>query len=172
MLFRHQTFTHKMALASWWRLLKLKHWQNLCKSFEGKNLQEKHRIIIRNQTSCVQVSAAGHSRMIQNSHRKVSSHSKWLLLLLNSIWCFNSEWQQFGAWSTRAVAQQRYTSTWTEASLPRFSSNPPKWDRTMDRWDLRPKSTMRSPQSSSQGSAVRQIYFNHIPLRDPKVFPS
>lgn len=151
----------------------LKHWQNLCKRVLKVRTCKKSTPLLCNQNYYPQVrSAAGHRRKILNSHREVSNHSKWLLLLLNSIWDLNSEWKQFGVWSTRAVAQQRYTSTWTEALLPIFSSNPPKQDRTMDRWDLRPRSTMRSPQPSSQGSVIRQIYFNHISWMDPRVFPS
>lgn len=86
------------------RVLKVKTWK-------------ENTSLLCNQTFHSQVSAAGHRRMIQNSPRKVSNHSKWLLLLLNSIWGFNSEWQQFGAWSTRAGAQQRDSSTWTEALI-------------------------------------------------------
>lgn len=150
----------------------LKHWQNLCKRVLKVKTCKKDTLLLCNQTSCTWVSASSHRMMIQNSHRKVSNHSKWLLLLLNSIWGLISEWQQFEAWSTRAVAQQRPTSTWRGTTSYTQLQPPPKRDRTMDRWDLRPRSTMRSPQPSSQGSAVRQIYFNHISLMDLRVFPS
>lgn len=80
----------------------LKHWQNLCKRVLKVKTWKENTSLLCNQTSRSQVSAAGHRRMIQNSPRKVSNHSKWLLLLLNSIWGFNSEWQQFGAWSTKS----------------------------------------------------------------------
>lgn len=103
----------------------LKHWQNLCKRVLKVKTWKKDTLLLCNQTSCTQLSASSHRRRIQNSHRKVSNHSKLLLLLLNSIWGLISGWQQFGAWSTRAVAQQRPTSTWTEALLPILSSNPP-----------------------------------------------
>lgn len=148
----------------------LKHWQNLCKRVLKVRTCTNNTPLLCNQTCCPRVSAAGHRRKIQNSHRKVSNHSKWLLLLFNSTWGLNSERQQFGAWSTRAVAQQRYTSTWTEASLPIFTSNPPNGTELRTDGSTRP--TMRAPQPSSQGSVIRQIYFNHISLMDPRVFPS
>lgn len=127
------------------------------KVFRRWKLATKNTPLLSNQTPSPQVHPS-QRWMTHNSHRKVSIHSKLLLLLP-----INLVFRKAAIWSFEYRSYSLTKAPIQEASLSIFRSKPQKCGRSSDRWYLRPRSTIRSPQPSS---VIRYSHFNHISLTD------
>lgn len=74
------------------------------KCFENENLVQKNAPLLINQTSCPQVSASWLKEDDPKQSQKGFKSLKMVVVTTESIWCLNSERQQFRALSTGAVA--------------------------------------------------------------------